>query len=84
MSKNMSSTVMICESDLASCLQSLDRAKKEQVQMTLANDEVSSDEEIIELWTMECGISVEAAEAAIVLRPKMLLDPMADLFSLFS
>lgn len=49
----------------------------------LANDDVSSDEEIVEFWTTECGISKDAADAAITYRPKLLLNSLLDLFSLF-
>jgi hypothetical protein len=69
---------------LPKCLQQLTRQEKSQIQDTLANNDVSSDEEIVEFWTTECSISKEAADEAIKFRQVMLIDPMLDLFELWA
>lgn len=74
---------MTNQNELPDCLQNLTRDQKEQLQMTLANDEASSDEEVIALWVNECGIPQESAEAAIKYRPQFFVNPILDLFSLF-
>lgn len=61
-------------------LQALPTEQKSQISMTLANDEASTDEEIIELWTQQCGISQEAAEAAIKYRADFLTNVFYDMF----
>lgn len=69
--------------ELPECLRQLTRQEKEQIQDTLANNDVSGDDEIVDFWISECHISKEAAEAAIKYRQTMLLDPFLDLFELF-
>ena len=69
--------------ELPEILRKLTRQEKEQIQDTLANNDVSGDDEIVDFWIMDCHISKEAAEAAIKYRQVMLLDPLQDLFGLF-
>ena len=69
--------------ELPACLECLPTQMKDQLQTTLANDEASTDEEIVALWTEECGISKDAAEAAIKFRDQFFLNPLLDLFKLF-
>lgn len=61
-------------------LQELTLHQKGQIADTLSNNEVSSDEEIIELWTTECGIPQEAALAAMKFRSEHFLNPFYVLF----
>lgn len=69
--------------ELPQCLRILSLKQKDQIQTTLANDEASTDEEIIELWTQECSVPREAAEAAIKYRPQFFVNGHLDLFGLF-
>lgn len=66
--------------DLPPELQNLPESTQSQIATTLSNDEASTDEEIVELWTMECSISPEVANAAIKFRSKFFLDPLFELF----
>lgn len=61
-------------------LQSLPIAMREQISATLANDEGSTDEEIVEFWTKECSIPLAAAEKAITFRGHFLCNPYFELF----
>jgi hypothetical protein len=63
-------------------LVTLDRRQREQIQETLANDEASTDVEIIDLWVNECSIPKAAADEAIKFRDQFLVDPFFDMFSL--
>ena len=69
--------------ELPNCLRQLTRQEKEQIQDTLANNDVSSDDDIVDFWIVDCNISKDAAEAAIKFRQMMLVVPMLDLFELF-
>ncbi len=61
-------------------LQALPRKQKEQLEDSLANDENSSDEELVEFWVSECGISREAADAAVAFRTNFFTQVMFRLF----
>lgn len=65
------------------CLQRLSLQTKDQLQTTLANDEASSDEELMSFFCDECAIPQDAAEAAIKYRPQFFVDPFFNLFGLF-
>lgn len=67
---------------LPPCLAFLSRFNQEQLQDSLANDDVSTDEELIEFWVTECSIPKDAADAAITYRSKFFLDNFLDLFGL--
>ena len=66
--------------DLPICLRQLTQHQQDQISTTLANDEASSDDEIVDLWTQECGIPQKAAEAAVKFRSEYLLDICFDIF----
>lgn len=66
--------------DLPICLLQLPEHQQEQISATLSNDESSSDDEIVEMWTQQCGIPEEAAEAAVKFRSEYLLDICFDIF----
>lgn len=70
-------------SELPDCLVQLTDQQKELVQAALANDEASSDKELVEHWTGECGIPRAAAEAAVAYRGQFLVDPLLDVFGLY-
>jgi hypothetical protein len=61
-------------------LQGLSAKVHEQLSDTRANDEVSSDEELVEFWSNQCGIPVEVAQAALALRRDFLLHPLFNPF----
>ncbi|BDT74151.1 hypothetical protein os4_37040 (plasmid) [Comamonadaceae bacterium OS-4] len=54
---------------------------KRQIQGTLSNDEVSSDQEIVDFWVKGCGIAPEAADMAILFRDKHLTEPLYEFFT---
>ena len=64
---------------LPPCLEALSNDKREMVNDTLCNDDVSSDEEMVDYWR-ENGLTQEEAEAAIAYRPEALRDPFFQLF----
>lgn len=68
------------DGSLPACLEALGPKERGQIQMDLSNNEVSTNEELIELWTKECGIPKEAAEAAIKYRTEFFLDPLYEMF----
>ena len=67
-------------SELPQALQGLSTDVKIQLAMTLANDENSTDEEIIEFWTKECDIPEAVANAAIPFRTNYFTQPFFELF----
>lgn len=66
--------------ELPLVLQGLGRAIQDQISSTLSNDESSSDDEILEFWTTECGIPVDVAQAALRYRNDYFMDPFYELF----
>lgn len=56
---------------------------EEQISATLANDENSSDSEIILFWAAECSIPPDVAKAAIAYRDHYLKYPLFELFTPF-
>lgn len=54
--------------------------QKAQISASLANDENSSDEELTDFWTQECGIAADAAKVAISFRSHFFEDPFFELF----
>lgn len=68
--------------ELPECLVQLTAVQKELLQGALANDEVSSDEDLVGHWTGECGIPRDAAEAAVAYRDQFLVNPFLDIFGL--
>ena len=62
-------------------LQGLPRAVQEQISDTLANDENSSDDEIVQFWAAECSIPLEVAKAAVKFRDQYFKYPLFELFS---
>jgi hypothetical protein len=67
------------QSSLPLCLVELTDGQKSQIDSTLSNDEVSTEEEILELWK-ECGIPEDAAKAAIGYRPTFFAEVLFQLF----
>ncbi len=65
---------------LPAVLAALPRSQKEQLECTLANDENSSDEELVEFWTTECGIARDAAEEAVKFRDTFFSQVLFRLF----
>lgn len=47
---------------------------------SLANDEASSDEELVAHWMADCQIPEDVARAAIAYRPQFFLNPFFQLF----
>lgn len=65
---------------LPKSLQDLPESHKQQINDTLANDQVSTDEEIVEFWTQECEIPSEPANLAIAYRRQALTTLFFHLF----
>ena len=62
-------------------LQGLPQTVQAQISDTLANDENSSDDELVQFWAAECSIPLEVAKAAVTFRDQYLRYPLFELFT---
>ncbi|MCC5613479.1 hypothetical protein LC612_44205 [Nostoc sp. CHAB 5834] len=76
----MSLVQRLPEVDLPNALRNLPVRIQTQLSASLANDETSADEEMVEFWVSQCKIEPEVANAAIQFRQKYFTNPLFELF----
>jgi hypothetical protein len=65
---------------LPDALKGLTTHIQKQISITLANDENSTKDELVEFWTKKCNIPLEVANAAVLFRSQYLMHPFFNLF----
>lgn len=76
----MSLVQRLPEADLPAPLRNLPVRIQTQLAASLANDETSTDEEMVEFWVSKCKIAAEVANAAIQFRQNYSTSPFFELF----
>lgn len=71
---------LLPKDELPAVLVGLTKTVRGQINSTLCNDEVSSDDEILHFFTAQCGISEDVAKAAIEFRPRFSIDVLFHIF----
>jgi hypothetical protein len=66
--------------ELPEVLIGIPKTVRDQINSTLCNDEVSSDEELLHFFTSQCGMSEGVAKAAIEFRPRFIIEVFFHLF----